>query len=456
MKELGKKENVLKNICTLLLASVLFCASLSALTNTAIGTSKLNSNPDTLSDKYGSAPASASSYVEILYENFTDGHMPPISDSGQPWELEQTNPSETWHIDNSIPQYPVLKPSATVHRAATTALQDEWLITPSLNFSKYTEILLTFYWYTCYYVTVYNNHRYLELNISVSTDGGVSWTNIWSFNDNISRFFHDWTWYNYFFSTNNNPIDLSKYAGENDVKIAFQYYSNHLEQADEQMISIDDITVLGNGTQNFKCNAGGPYQWWWPMQYDYIPAGVRFHGNVTYETLSLQWLWDFGDGNTSTVPNYPIHFYAEIGIFNITLTVTDNSTSPPLIAIDSTTVNLFLIKPPEIGITAQPISLGIKAVINNGGDYNASFVNWTMKISWGPLQIFGKTVGNGTCDNIVAGSSETIRSKLYFIGFGRIHLIISAYPENLPGIIKHYNGLKIGPLVLVLKETGIQ
>jgi hypothetical protein len=291
--------------------------------------------------------------------------------------------------------------------------------------------------------------------VSVSTDGGANWTNAWSFDD-VGEFFHDWTWYDSILPYN-DLIDLSSYAGENDVKIGIQYYSNSTAQPDEQMFSIDDILVLGNLTGDLlSCDAGGPYEWWWPMQYDYFPNGVRFHGNVTNGTLRTQWLWNFGDGNTSTIPYYPIHFYAEIGIFNVTLTVIDNTTSPPRIAFNSTTVNLFLIKPPEIDITAQPISLGIKAEINNGGEYNASFVNWTMKISWGPLQIFGKTVANGTCENIVAGTSETIRSPLYFFGFGRMHLIISAYPENLPGIIKHYNGLKIGPLVFIFKETGIQ
>jgi hypothetical protein len=449
MKELGRKKNVKKGIYTLLLAAVLFGSSFLPITNTAFGTSKLYSNLNTSSYKSMGSPTSDPGYVIILSENFTDGNMPPTD---QPWELNQTNP-ETWHIDNSIPQYPVSKPSATVHRGTNTDLQDEWLITPSLNLSKYTNVYLKFYWYTCYYVTVYK--RYVELNVSVSTDGGANWTNAWSFDD-VGEFFHDWTWYDSILP-NNNLIDLSSYAGENDVKIRIQYYSNSTAQPDQQMFSIDDILVLGNQTGNIlTCDAGGPYEWWWPMQYDYFPAGVRFHGNVTNGTLRTQWLWNFGDGNTSTIPYYPIHFYNDIGIFNVTLAVTDNTTSPPRIAFNSTTVNLFLIKPPEIDVNVQKISLGIKAEINNGGQYNALFVNWTMKISWGPLQIFEKKVANGTLDNITAGTTETVRSPLYFFGFGRIHIIISVYPENIPGIIKHYNGLKLGPLVFVLKETGIQ
>ena len=35
----------------------------------------------------------------------------------------------------------------------------------------------------------------------------------------------------------------------------------------------------------------------------------------------LTWHWDFGDGNTSSLPN-PSHFYASVGTFNVVLTVT--------------------------------------------------------------------------------------------------------------------------------------
>jgi hypothetical protein len=445
MKKYEKKKSFLKTISTLLLVIVLFCATLTAMTTTAAATQ--NTPTTNTTNKPTAAPPS---YVEILYENFTDENMPPISDTGQPWTLIQTNPTQTWHIDTTIPTYPVSSPSATVHRATATTLQNEWLITPSLNLSKYNQVVLKFYWYTCYYCTIYK--RYIEMNISVSTDDGITWNPVWSF-DNVGRFFHDWIWYDSILPKN-DAIDLTAYAGQPNVKIAFQYYSNTIEQQDEQMFSIDDITILGNGTLPFSCDAGGPYEWWWPMQYDYSPTGVRFHGNVTGAgPLGLDWLWDFGDGNTSKTAYYPHHFYEEIGLYNITLNIKDNSTTPARVTISHTTAKLFLIKPPEIDVTPQKMSLGIKAIIKNSGEYNASFVNWTMKISWGPFQIREKLVGNGTCNCIVCKSSETVRSRLLFLGFGKIHIILSAQPENIPGVMKHFTGLKIGPLVFVGKET---
>jgi hypothetical protein len=431
-------------------AFVLFSCCFTALTTPTIGASKQNSIVEPLSYEPRESQALSFGDVILLDENFTDGNMPPKGYWGD-WERQQTNVNQTWYIDSTAPY---TKPyCGTVHRDGSPYLQDEWLITPSLNFSKYLDISLKFHWYACYYVTVYK--RFVELNISVSTDGGGNWTNIWSFDD-VDEFFTDWTWQDSILP-DNDAIDLSAYAGEKDVKIAFQYHSNTTASAEEQEFSIDDITVYGASIEvnKLECKAGGPYEWWWPMQYEYYPIGVRFHGNVTNGTLLTQWFWDFGDGNTSVIPYNPnpIHFYSEIGTFNVTLTVKDNTTTPPRIAFNYTTVKLFLLKPPEIDITAQPISVGIQAKIINDGVYNASYVDWRINISWGLLQIRQKPIANGTIENIAAGTSATIRSKLYFFGFGIIHVILTAYPENLPGIIKHYNGLKIGPLVFIFKET---
>jgi hypothetical protein len=295
--------------------------------------------------------------------------------------------------------------------------------------------------------------RDVHFNISVSTNGGP-WTKVWSFDD-AQPFFSDWTWYDSILP-NNKPINLSAYSGQKNVKIAFQYSSRYNATTNAfQEFSIDDVLVYASNPGNMTCSAGGPYEWWWSMQYKYGYPGVRFHGSVNNATaLVLQWLWDFGDGTTSFIPSSPIHLYNSIGLFNVTLTVKDNTTTPPTVAFSKTTVLLFLVPPPELGMTIKKVSMGVKASIDNGGEYNATYVNWSMKISWGPIQIWEKQVGNGTCECILAKSSEAIKSKPYFFGFGPIHVIITATPENIPGsIIKHYLGLKIGPLVLIYKEA---
>lgn len=428
----------------------LICCSFSALTSTA----KQKSTISTPSSKAMSSQVSSETDFLLLEENFTDGHMPPEGDSGA-WTLQQTNADETWYLDTTVPY---TKPyCGTVHRAESEDLQDEWLISPSLNFNstpKYKSISLRFQWYTCYYVTIWK--RYVEFNISISTDGGANWTTVWSFDDmsmgTPPNPFTDWKWHdsNYL---DQKPIDLSTYIGEKNVLIAFQYRSNTTASAEEQEFSIDDIKVIATGVGGtFIANAGGPYSWWWPMQYKYMPNGVRFHGNVTNGTVLTQYQWDFGDGNTSfSMPlnSDPINFYNEIGVFNITLTVKDPSFTPPRINISRTTLTLFLLKPPAVNITMPKLSLGIKSTINNMGEYNATFVQWMINISWGPLQLREKTIANGTIENIQAETSETIQSASYVFGMGRIHIIVSVYPENQPGLIKVFNGFKFGPLVLV-------
>ncbi|WNJ20360.1 PKD domain-containing protein [Pontibacter sp. G13] len=50
------------------------------------------------------------------------------------------------------------------------------------------------------------------------------------------------------------------------------------------------------------------------------PAVLSFFDQTVH--APTQWLWDFGDGNTSTDQN-PVHTYAEDGIYSVSLTVTD-------------------------------------------------------------------------------------------------------------------------------------
>jgi len=454
MKKIVRKEKIIKKICTLVIVFLFLSCSVPMLSS-ATDILEKKYTVSKFTNKYTGPMASSAVDFILLEENFTDGNIPPEGDSGD-WSLQQTNPTETWYIDSTVPYTDPY--CGTIHRDASVTVQDEWLITPNLDFNNvYSKISLSFHWYTCYYTTVYK--RYAEFNISISTDGGVNWTNIWSFDDMDMGVppnpFTDWKWYesNYL---DQEPIDLSAYIGESDVRIAFQYYSNTTSSADQQEFSIDEINVIASGPgTNFTCDAGGPYSWWWMMQYEYFPNGVRFHGNVTNGTIFTQYLWDFGDGNTSiSIPlnSDPVHFYNEIGTYIATLTAKDTGFTSPRINISRTTVTLFLLKPPEINITAPMFSIGIKATINNIGDYNCSLVRCWINVSWGPLQLREKTVAQGIIINIPAESSTTIQSQGYFFGMGRIHIAITVFPENQPGLIKNFNGFKIGPFVFITSE----
>ena len=434
MKNIVKKENIMKGAGVLLIVLVLLFSNLSVMANTTMDT--LKQNIQTNESSYVSSMVFGQEYEILLEENFTDGNIPPTGDWGV-WDLIQTNQNETWYIDSTIPHSSPY--CGTVHRGSELDILDEWLITPSLDFSIYSNIYLEFYWYADWWTSQVANIT--NFNVSISTDGGSTWDLIWS-EDYLTGGFPTWEW---IYTNDGNWIDLSDYADETDVKIGFQYYSNSTEQPQAQEFSIDDIKVLAD-TEEFRGHHHGPYEWWWPVQYDYLIPGVRFHGSAEGGKTPYHYYWDFGDGNSSTLKD-PIHLYEDLGTFNVTLRVEDSS-NPPRITVNETYANLFLLPPPDIDIQIRLISFGIKVDIENPGEYNATYVNWTMVVHWAPLQIREKLVANGTIDRLAPDGTELIESG-YFFAFGRIHITISVHPENLRGLIKHFNAFKIGPFVFV-------
>ena len=114
---------------------------------------------------------------------------------------------------------------------------DEWLTTPSLDFSGLTVLDITFWWKSSYYWHVDpNDHG--DLFVQVSTDGGTSWDTLWTFGDSAMVVnsggvwpWTNWVWYE-------ATLDLSPYAGQPDVRIAFRVVAN--DNADSH---IDDVVV---------------------------------------------------------------------------------------------------------------------------------------------------------------------------------------------------------------------
>lgn len=56
-----------------------------------------------------------------------------------------------------------------------------------------------------------------------------------------------------------------------------------------------------------------------------LPATIQFTGNASTEVGTISdWLWDFGDGSSSTQQN-PNHTYTETGFYSVSLTVTSSN-----------------------------------------------------------------------------------------------------------------------------------
>lgn len=435
MKKTERKNNHIKMITTLAIVFILFCFNFSALST--IAQNKPIQNNHIISSSFDETGE-----IIILEENFTDGIMPP---SG--WRNNTTNAAGTWKIDSiryHSPSY-----SASVYRGSSChGFMNETLFTPYLNLSAYSNpshtnpIFLKLWWYTDRYVI---EHSLIFFNISISTDGGGNWTKIWEAKDYSGSFPQ------YEFSDVGMPIDISEYRNETNVTISFQFCSNTESSAIAQYFAIDDIIIITESDINFTCDAGGPYEWYYYRQFDDIPNGVKFHGSVNGAgPFECSWLWDFGNNKTSVLPVHAFSVYETADwYYNVTLEVTYGT----YYANDTAVVHIFLLPPPDITISLNKISFsGIKATITNPGDYNATNVDWSMKVTLGPLKIREKILENQTPDPITQiddHSTFQIESK-YFFGFKLIKIEIMITPENINGADKSFYAFRFGGVTIYL------
>ena len=119
-------------------------------------------------------------------------------------------------------------------------------------------------------------------------------------------------------------------------------------------------------------------------------ADIIFFNDTSYDMdgYIVSWYWDFGDGNISTDRN-TTHIYADNGVYNVTLTVTDNSglsnstyksinvSNTPPIAVNDT-ASTVIDTPVEINVTSNDYDLD-GVIINISIISNASHGNLSIK-----------------------------------------------------------------------------
>lgn len=87
----------------------------------------------------------------------------------------------------------------------------------------------------------------------------------------------------------------------------------------------------------------------------------------------MSWLWDFGDGSTSNLPN-PTHIYNSTGVYTVTLIASNNNGS------DTMTITNYI----SVNLLAAPTATGDTICINETATLNASGsgdINWYNDIS---------------------------------------------------------------------------
>ncbi|MCA0236767.1 MAG: T9SS-dependent M36 family metallopeptidase [Bacteroidetes bacterium] len=90
------------------------------------------------------------------------------------------------------------------------------------------------------------------------------------------------------------------------------------------------------------------------------------------QNIAQQWLWDFGDGTTSSETN-PVHEYAEAGVYTVKLTVTNN------IGVDSTTftdlISVNVIPAPSVS-PVNTVCSGQSASLTAGLSGQGTVAEW--------------------------------------------------------------------------------
>lgn len=145
---------------------------------------------------------------------------------------------------------------------------------------------------------------------SIDSDGNiVSW--LWVFGDGGT-------------SSSENPSHTYTVAGNYTVTLTVTDNGG----ATDNNSTTANITDNGGGNTPPTANANGPY-----TGNTGIAVSFSSAGSTDPDGSIISWLWDFGDGGTSSSAN-PSHTYAAAGNYTVTLTVTDNNGS---ISNDSTT-----------------------------------------------------------------------------------------------------------------------
>ena len=160
--------------------------------------------------------------VNLLTEGFEVLPFPPSGWSKTTTLAPTWDSSDTYFHSGSLGAY-----------CSWTAAgnQDEKLITPVLNFTGMTHPTVAFWFDASKYWSVYPYDNY-DLKILISTNGGTTWSApLWSEESLDTNTWANWEWREVI-------LALDTYAGQSNVKIAFQYTGN-----DGADLGLDDVTV---------------------------------------------------------------------------------------------------------------------------------------------------------------------------------------------------------------------
>jgi PKD repeat protein len=160
-----------------------------------------------------------------------------------------------------------------------------------------------------------------------------------------------------------------------------------------------------------------------------------FTASVSGGKKPYSYLWEFGDGETSTDAN-PSHVYDSVGKYTVSLTVTDSNDK---VRSDVATVDVAegkTIEPVEIKDVQCSIG-SVKAIINTG----SYPVDWSIDVEGGFVMLGGYSSGS-----LPEKSEMTVETPFTF-GFGNVEITVTANE-----LTEKHSAFLLGPFFLGVKE----
>jgi len=186
------------------------------------------------------------------------------------------------------------------------------------------------------------------------------------------------TFYWYF----GNSANINSSTQQNPSGIVFSGIGKHLvkftitENGCSKTFT-DTITIVGTPVAKFAAL----------NQTGCVPFTVQFKDTTNPKNLITNYLWDFGDGSTSTLPS-PAHTYTALGVYNVTVTMVANNGCTATYTFNRPTITVNPIPAALFG--ASPLSTSIFNPDITFNDQSTNGINCTL--------YFGDGTSINTCN----------------------------------------------------------
>ena len=259
----------------------------------------------TVTDNHGNSnTASTTAVIADLPDNFVKIPYSTGFENGSldaNWEIFSSGANGRIQVNTSDQPYDgSYHLTMDVSVSGTYVTNEAWI---KLDLEGETEVAMSFYW------KEFNDEVHEQDGVFLSSDGGQTFTKVYDLVDGNAIY-------------REIILDIDDLAFTNGVSLTNKFVIK-LQQHDNfpftnDGFAFDNISITKSGTTPPVAVINGPYT-------AILDTAISFSsaGSSDLDGSIVSYLWDFGDGNISTEAN-PNHSYSSAGLFNISLTVTDN------------------------------------------------------------------------------------------------------------------------------------